>query len=361
MPTLLEYKCPCCGGALEFDSTLQKVKCPFCDTTFEVEALKAKDAQLEKDAPDSFEWDQKAGSEWQEGETGGLRSYVCNSCGGEIVGDAETAATTCPFCGNAVVMTQNLSGMLKPDYVIPFKLDKQAAKDGLKKHLRGKRLLPKIFKDENHIDDIRGIYVPFWLYDASVDANVRYKAEKVEMWSDSNYNYTKTSYYSVLRGGGLSFQNVPADGSAEMPDDLMESIEPFDFSEAVDFQTAYLAGYFADRYNVTEADNIERINARIKSSTENMFKSTVEGYDSVIVENSSIQVKNGKAKYALFPVWLLNTSWKGKQFTFAMNGQTGKFVGNLPIDRGAFWRWWAGIFAASSVAAYLIMLLITHM
>ena len=169
MQTLQEYKCPCCGGAISFDSTLQKMKCPFCDTEFEVETLKKYDAELQEEQTDNMEWENSAGGDWQEGETDGLRSYICKSCGGEIVGDANTAATSCPFCGNPVVMMGQFTGALKPDLVIPFKLDKKAAKAGLLKHLTGKRLLPKIFKDQNHIDEIKGVYVPFWLFDTDVD------------------------------------------------------------------------------------------------------------------------------------------------------------------------------------------------
>ena len=127
MPTLQEYKCPCCGGAIEFDSSLQKMKCPYCDTEFDMETLASYDAGL-KDEQDSMEWETSAGGEWQEGEANGLRSYICRSCGGEIVGDANTAATSCPFCGNPVVMMGQFAGALRPDFVIPFKLDKNAAK-----------------------------------------------------------------------------------------------------------------------------------------------------------------------------------------------------------------------------------------
>lgn len=143
------------------------------------------------------------------------------------------AATSCPFCDNPIVMMGQFAGALKPDLVIPFKLDKKAAKEGLKKHLTGKRLLPKIFKDQNHIDEIKGIYVPFWLFDTNVDATVRYRATKVRMWSDSDYDYTETSHFMVHWGGSIGFENVPVDGSTKMADDLMESIEPFNISGAV--------------------------------------------------------------------------------------------------------------------------------
>ena len=355
MAELLQYKCPCCGGKIEFDSKAQKMKCPYCDTEFDVSTLKDYDDILNSQKPDDLSAVDDPSSEWQEGEEEGLRVYSCKSCGGEIVADATTAATHCPYCGNPIVMTGQLSGDLRPDMVIPFKLDRNAAKENLMKHLSGKRLLPKVFKDQNHIDEIKGIYVPFWIYDADADADIRYRAQKVRSWSDSNYDYTETSHFAVSRSGNLSFKNVPADGSSKMPDDLMESIEPFDLNEAVDFQTAYLSGYFAERYDVDSEAQRARITERMKKSTEDAFRSTVNGYSSYSVENSSIHVDSGKARYALLPVWILNTTWKDKKFTFAMNGQNGKFVGDLPCDNGAYFRWLLGITAVSSVVLFLLI------
>lgn len=350
--TLQEYKCPCCGGAIAFDSNLQKMKCPYCDTEYDMETLAGYDADLQNDTADDMQWETTANAEWQDGEADGMCSYVCKSCGGEIIGDSNTAATTCPFCGNPVVMMGQFSGTRKPDLVIPFQLDKKAAKANLMKHLSGKRLLPKIFKDQNHIDEIKGVYVPFWLFDTDVNAQVRYRATKVQTWSDEHYNYTKTDYFSVQRGGSIRFQDIPVDGSTKMPDDLMESIEPFDLKKAVAFQTAYLAGYLADKYDVDAEQSIDRINARVKKTTEDVFSSTVKGYTTKETENSNIQLHEGKVKYALYPVWLLNTTWKGNQYVFAMNGQTGKFVGDLPLDKSAATKWKIGLTVGVGAAVY---------
>ena len=323
-----------------------------------MQALAALDEQLKNEPADDMQWESTAGNEWESGETDGLRTYVCKSCGGEIVGDETTGATSCPFCGNPVVMMGQFSGALKPDYVIPFKLDKKAAKEALKKHYQGKRLLPKVFKDANHIDEIKGIYVPFWLFDADANADIRYKATRTSHWSDSDYNYTKTDYYSIWRSGSLGFSGVPVDGSSKIENDLMESIEPFDFSQAVDFQTAYLAGYLADKYDVDAEQSIVRANERIKTSTEQAFQSTVQGYATVIPEYSGVRLFNTNAKYALYPVWILNTSWNGKKYTFAMNGQTGKLVGDLPLDKSALMKWRIALTGIVGAAAFLISYLI---
>lgn len=356
MSGLLEYKCPCCGGAVEFNSSVQKMKCPYCDTEFEMETLKEYDEELKQEKPDNMVWKENPGSQWDAGETDGMNIYSCQSCGGEIVGDANTGATTCPYCGNNVVMKGQFSDDLRPDYVIPFKLDKKQAKEGLKNHFKGKWFLPRVFKDENHLEEIKGVYVPFWLFDADTEARIRYKATKVRAWSDGEYDYSETKHYSVIREGSVGFERVPVDGSSKMADDLMESIEPYDFSEAVDFQTAYLAGYLADRYDVTAEQSIERANERIKRSTEEVFADTVQGmYSTVTAENISLNLKNGKAKYALYPVWLLTTKWRDKTYLFAMNGQTGKFVGDLPVDNGKYFKYLASMTGIFGVISYLLV------
>jgi len=355
---LQEYKCPCCGGAITFDSALQKMKCPYCDTEFEPDTLASYDDELKTEQAEDMKWDTEAGSEWQAGEEDGLRVYVCRSCGGEIVADETTGASSCPYCDNPVVMMGQFTGGLKPDYVIPFKLDKKAAVAALKRHYGGKKLLPGVFKDQNHIEEVKGIYVPVWLFDADASAKIRYRGTKTRTWSDSRYDFTEVSHYSVTRGGTVGFRRVPVDGSAKMDDALMESIEPYHFEEAAEFRTAYLAGYFADKYDVDAEESIARANDRIKRTTEEAFARTVTGYDSVIPENTGIQLENGCAKYALYPVWLLNTEWNGEKYTFAMNGQTGKFVGDLPLDKGAARKMQIGLTALITAAAFAVSLLL---
>ena len=353
MSVLQQYKCPCCDGSIEFDSTLQKMKCPYCGTDFDVATLASYDEVLSADKESDMHWEEAAGGEWHEGETDGLHTYACDSCGGEIVGDESLAATKCPYCGNPVVMMGQFAGELKPDLVIPFKLDKGTAKAALKKHYAGKKLLPKAFKSDNHIDEVKGVYVPVWLFDTDADANIRYKATRMRVWSDSRYRYTETSFYAVTRNGTLSFENVPVDGSSKIDDALMESLEPYNFSEAVDFRTAYLSGYLADKYDVDSDASVARANERIKKSTEDAFASTVTGYATVTTVASGVQFLNGKAKYALLPVWILSTSWKGKNYMFAMNGQTGKMVGDLPLDKSAYRKWLWGLTAVIGGALYL--------
>lgn len=322
-------------------------------------ALRELDAALQSEQPSEFCWETEPEGEWSSEEAENLRSFVCQSCGGQIVGDRNTAATRCPYCDNPVVVAEQFSGTLRPDLVVPFRLNKEQAKAALANHFQKKPLLPKLFKRQNRLESIQGIYVPFWLFDTDVDAQIRYKATRIHHWSDSNYNYTRTSFYSLLRAGQIGFANVPVDGSSKMDNDLMESVEPYDMTQAVDFQTAYLAGYVADKFDVTAEDCKMRANDRIRASTEQAFAQTTVGYATVIPESSNLRLKGGQVRYGLLPVWILTTRYRDKVFTFAMNGQTGKMVGNLPIDWKRFCGYLFSIGIGSGALISLIACLVS--
>ena len=326
MSTLLEQKCPCCGGAVEFDVGVQKLKCPFCDTEFDITEMP------QEEITEPAQWSSQS-TQWGAGETDEMNVYICKSCGGEIVADATTGATSCPYCGNQVVMKGQFSGAYRPDLIIPFKLDKKAAKEAFKKHFAGKKFMPKGFVDENKLNDVKGIYVPYWLFTCDAHVQMNFNAEKVQEWSDSKYHYKKIDTYDVYREGNISFDNIPVDASQKIDNNLTESLEPFDLSQAVNFNTAYLAGYVADKFDVSVDESMDRANHRIEQSAFDSFrKETVLGYESVSPGSINMGVMNGFYKYALLPVWLLNAKWNGKDYTYAMNGQTGKFVGDIPTD-----------------------------
>ena len=361
MAGLEQFKCPACGGSVEFDAGTQKMKCPYCDSEFDIEAIKEMNSEESSQHDDSISWE-SAGGQWQEGETDGMRVYTCESCAGEIIGDENLGSTTCPYCGSKVVMTGQFSGALKPDYVIPFKFDKKQAMKNFETFVNKRKYVPKRFKSDKHIEEIKGVYVPFWLFDGDADADMSFGAEKIKSWTEGKYEYTETEYYNVKRSGNVTFKNIPVDGSEKLADDLMESIEPFHFNEAVDFETAYLAGYLADKYDVDEKASENRANERIKYSVEEALSDTVKGYSRVNGRSSSITIKGGKAKYALYPVWLLSATYNGEAYTFAMNGQTGKFAGDLPVDNKGLCKyfgvstliWTALIYGGSLLVKFLL-------
>ena len=220
---------------------------------------------------------------------------------------------------------------------------------------KGKKFLPKIFADENHIEEIKGVYVPFWLCDCRVDAEASYDAECVHRYESGNNRITEIEHYDVRRTGYLCFEKIPVDASTKMPDEYMDAIEPYDYGELKPFSTAYLPGFLADKFDVTPQDSMERIEQRAKSTAGDSLRGTLSAYDSVTPMLEEYQLNETAMHYALMPVWLLSTRWKEKNFLFAMNGQTGKLVGDLPVSKGKYWAWFAGI--AASVTALLTLLL----
>ena len=323
--SVVTYKCPNCGAPVAFDPTTQNLSCEHCGSHFSVAAAQVDAGSLPKL---SLTQDTLAGAV----------TYHCESCGAHLVTTATTVATTCPYCDNNVVLDPQVSGVLKPDGIIPFAFDKSRLANALQEFYADKPLLPNGFFDANRVERAQGVYVPFWLYDATVDGPMRYDATKTSAYIQGNYQVTETKYYQLEREGSVSFRNVPADGSSRMDNDLMDSIEAFDVRGMKPFDSAYLSGYVADRYDEDVQTCYPRAARRMLSSTRSAFDSTTTGYEMPTVTSDGLKVYDASAAYVLFPVWLFNSEYNGQKYRYAVNGQTGKVVGELPISTGKSFR-----------------------
>ena len=360
------YQCPSCTAPLAYDAASGKLHCEFCNSSFEVAQIEALMAEKEQKAEAAFiqaneagAWDTSAmSSDWgADGE--GMKSYGCPNCGAELVCDATTAATSCPYCGNPTVVPGQFSGMLKPDFVIPFKVTKEEAIAKLKEHYKGKFFLPKRFSDENAIREIKGVYVPFWMFDGEASGSAAYEATRVDIYEVGETEYTDTYHYHVTRSGRVAFEKIPVDASSKMDDAYMDSIEPFDYSELKPFSTAYMPGYLADKYDVTVEETAGRADERAKKTlSDALHTDACIGYTSCVPSYEDIQLERGKVHYALLPVWMLSTEWGGKRYMFAVNGQTGKTVGDLPLNKKKVAATFAAVAAAVAAVGCAIVALL---
>lgn len=381
MPTqVTNYQCPACTGPLHYSAKSGKLACDYCGSSFDVaeiealyarkeaeaaaakqaadakaEAAQAAKAEAAEAAAASGGWDTSDLSRDWGAEADGLRVYSCPSCGAELICDQSTAATACPYCGNPAIVPGQFSGALRPDYILPFRLSKDDAVQALRAHYKGKPFLPRSFTSANHIEQIQGVYVPFWLFDGGAEGAASYRASNTNVFETGDYEITETRHYHVVRAGSLAFEKIPVDASSKMPDDHMDSIEPFDYAQLRPFSTAYLPGYLADKYDVTIDDSRDRADMRCRETLAQALRDTVTGYGACVTEREDIALRRGKVHYALLPVWMLSTKWRGQDFLFAMNGQTGKLVGALPTDRGRFWGMFAAIAAPLTVALTAIL------
>ncbi|MBQ8707436.1 MAG: TFIIB-type zinc ribbon-containing protein [Succinivibrionaceae bacterium] len=325
------YKCPSCSGTMEFSPKSQKLKCPFCDYELSLEEY-----QKMADDKAANNVDIQAGAKKMddpESEEGAAAKYVCNTCGGEISPSFTSASTKCPFCDAPIVLTDKIKGQQVPDLMIPFAREKKDVKETYLKFVNGCHFVPADFKSSAHIDAIEATYVPFWLYSSKTDAELTVSGEVITRSSMGNVETIKHDVYSLYRHVTMDFEDVPADGSKDMDDALMDSLEPFKVKEAQPYNSAYLSGFGAQIYDVSAEDNYARVRTRMENSVkETVLKSLSRDYENLKVESDSYQYSNNSIKYALFPVWIQKTSWNGEEYVFAMNGQTGKFVGRVPVD-----------------------------
>lgn len=349
------YQCPCCASSLLYDGRSSEMKCFSCGNTFPLDTIR----ELEETAgaPQGLnmeeEWD--TGHSLEEGSQEGLRAYTCPSCGSRMVLGETEAAASCPYCENPSVLPGVLEGAFRPEGIIPFKTTKEDAKAAFKKLCKGKRLLPTGFASQARVEKISGVYVPFWLFDCDAEADVSYRATRVDVTRRGDWRITRTDHYLVRRGGTMGFDSVPVNSSTRLNDDLMEAVEPFETASLVDFTPAYLSGSQAERYDEAENTCQVRANERIKVSVEKACRESVMGYDSVDVVGSRVNIKHGRARNVMMPVWMLNTRYKDKVYTFCMNGQTGRIVGNLPVDKTKALLRALGVFAGTMAAVFAVL------
>lgn len=356
------YKCPACGASLTFGSQSQQLECASCGNSFPLDTMEQlESAQVENTTDEQLQWQYMGGGGYSQEEAAHLKAYRCQACGAEIITDETVAATECVYCGNPSIMPQVFSGAYRPDGVIPFQKSKKEAQDALRNHCKGKRLLPNGFIDENRIEKVTGVYVPFWLFQAEAEADCTYNATKVSRHRQGNYEIINTAHFLLRRGGRLGFKQVPVDGSSKMDDTLMESIEPYDSDKAEAFNTGYFSGYQAQRYDVDAETCQPRANERIRKSVASVMAGTVAGYTTAVPVNTQIQLEHSQVRQVLMPVWMLNTRWQDKTYTFAMNAQTGRFIGDLPVDNGKFWKWFLGLAAIIGVGGTAIAFLLFYL
>lgn len=342
-----DYKCLSCHANLKFDPTSQKWSCEYCGSNYSLEELKqayGTDENLKEEKETPLETD--------------YNCYNCPNCGAEIIMDEETTATFCVYCGSNAIIKNKLKGEFNPTKVIPFKKTKEDAINAFKAYKKGKLFMPDEFTNPNNIEKISGVYIPFFIYDCDITSDVEIDATRIKRWSDSSYNYTKTDFYNLTRGAQMHFENIPVDGSTKFPDDIMNSIEPFNYADLKDFSPSYLSGFLSERFDLSMDELFEKAHNRASSSSEKEILSRVHSYSTKIISNRSHNVeKNNSSEYVLLPVWMLNVNFQGQIYTFAMNGQTGKFVGNVPVDKKKFWKWWTRLFVGSLGITSLLVIL----
>lgn len=318
---VLDNRCPACGAKITFNPKNQMWDCEYCGSKFTLEEMK-KYHNASTDDVHHVEDLKKIDN---------MDVYHCKNCGAEVMADETTTATFCVYCGSTAILKERILEGVAPSKLIPFKKVKEDAIRAFQGLSKGRPLMPKLFSKPENIQKISGVYIPFWAYDLKVSGKISFHAEDVTTWSDYDYHYVKKDRFLAKRKAQMEFQQVLVDGSSRFQDDLMDSLEPFDYSDLVDYNHAYLSGFLAEKYDVDSDQAIDRAKGRVMNTAIDAAKDTVHHQSSVIADNK-LGVEQVKCDYILLPVWMVNIKYRQKDYIFAMNGQTGEIVGNIPLN-----------------------------
>lgn len=346
----VQYKYPNCGGDIRFSPEKQGYDCEWCMSFFTQQQIQEIYAEIEsQDLSENVDETQSIDDFAEHNNL-----YVCNSCGAEIVADEQTSATFCCYCHNPVTLKGRLSGEFKPNRVLPFSIDRNHAEQIFRDWCGKKKFTPSDFNSNKTLERMTGLYVPFWLADCNTNAYMQGIGKKVKTWSDSNYHYTKTDEFNVIREAKIKFKGIPNDGEKKIDDALMEAIEPFDYSKLQPFSMSYLSGFYADKYDVTKTEVFPKIKQRVESGAMSILRDDAKGYTSLMVSNKKVDILRTNWEYTLMPVWFLNYKYQDKFYTFVVNGQSGKVAGILPLSKSKLFGFGIGLTAILTIVFSII-------
>jgi DNA-directed RNA polymerase subunit RPC12/RpoP len=335
---------------MAYDGKSGKLSCEHCGTLLTVEEYERVRKQM---AEDGYQEKETAGRD----DTMAMRIYHCPSCGAELMTDENTTALICTFCGNPGLIADRMSGVQRPKFVLPFCITKEQAVERFRKWTRHGLLTPSDFTSQQTIEKITGMYVPYWLYDYHVNVNLQARATRTRAMRRGDTEYIYTDHFAVFRNMEVEFDRVPADASKGMDDGVMESIEPYQYQELKPFEMGYLSGYLAEKYNMPSHELEGRVKERVKAAAVGMTRNTINQYETVNVTDAQVSFQEKKVEYAMLPVWVLNYRYRDKNYSFTLNGQTGKINGQLPISGGKVVMWFGIVTAASFVISMAVTII----
>jgi DNA-directed RNA polymerase subunit RPC12/RpoP len=379
-------KCPNCGASLVYQEGTDSLMCPYCGTKVPIRDIPKGSGSSENGAekgapafsgrssgtgrasgraaqagPDSRTAGagETSGASEAAGQSKDTVTFHCSSCGAELITSAHTAATVCPFCGSPAILEDRLSGRNRPQSLIPFQYNRDKAREEFRRWTRSGFFTPRGFGRSSTLDAIEGIYVPCWLFDMQAEAHMEAKGSIVRSHREGDYMVTETDHYLLSRDTEASFARIPADASEQMPDETMDSLEPYQYDALRDFEPSYLSGYMAENSNYAPETLQPRAEKRADEAIAAQTRATMTGFTGVVIVNSQIREKVSAQEYSMFPVWVLQYRYRGKNWKLYLNGQTGRRIGSLPVDSGrvvlCFLLCFAVIFGLSALINLMLL------
>ena len=332
-----KFACPACGAEAHWDPGKQALVCPYCDTVSPAHIEEAEGRIKEHDLvtalrelPDS-----------QRGWRGDKVSVRCQSCQAISVFDREKVASRCDFCGSAqMIPYEQTKAPITPESVLPFKLDQGGVRDCIRRWYGSRWFAPNRFKKAALTDELHGIYLPYWTFDAQVNAQWTamsgYYYYTNETYRDSQgrtqtrrVRHTRWAPSSGYLEHFFDDELVPASRGAN--EKLLREVEPFPTKELSPYAAQYVAGWVVEQYQLDLIGAAQRSRERMEREIERMCASQVPG-DTHRNLNVNAQFSRQTFKHVLLPVWLVSYNYGAKSYQVLVNGYTGEIAGKYPLS-----------------------------
>lgn len=337
------YKCPHCGGEMDFLPGTEIVKCEYCDSEFKAdEVINFNKKLVAKEYTEKVDNDDQAAEEGKAAKKGKASKkddktieatiFTCPQCGGEIYSMDQSAVTFCSYCGSQVELKSRLERIRKPDYVLPFKITADQGKEAYLKKVRGAIFAPSYLKKDTEVEKLRGIYMPYWTYSVKAPHEISISTKTTRM--SGSYQYT--DHYSTKITTEGNIEGISFDAASAFADELSEALAPYDIAEAKPYNPAYLSSFYADESDVNS--NLYEDEAILTAADAYADTVYVKDMDAYGITKSAIAkgftADGVESTLAYYPVWFLaNRNKKGNGVSYGtVNGQTGKAVVDLPVD-----------------------------
>jgi len=297
------FRCSSCGGNVVYNPKTHEMGCPYCGGENTEQQIQNTEA-----------------------------TTMCINCGGEIPRKTFDASGKCPYCDTYVIYDEKVSGEYLPNRILPFILDQEDAKVMMKETFRKCVFAPDDFLDEVKLKTMRGVYVPFFLYDFNAKALFEGEGIKIKKWRSGNIEHTETSYYRVVRNMEMDFEKIPKDASMAMDDSIMNLMEPYDYKQLEDFEPKYISGFYSEYYNSPAIEYEANVKRRVEGDAGTLLKQTLTGYNRINSRSENVTSSVRQTQYVLLPVWEYEYKYQDKSYVYHINGQTGKIIGKAPLS-----------------------------
>lgn len=353
LPQAHSFPCSNCGAKLEYDASIQALRCPYCRSQ---QAIEARDAEI-REIPIEEGFRRAA-----RGLALQVTAVSCQGCGATVNVGPHDRTAQCTFCGSHKVLPREADpNLIRPESLLPFQVDQAAAIQSFRDWLKKLWFRPNDLKKAATVQQLVGVYIPFWTFDAWVHST----------WTaDAGYYYYETESYTVVVNGRTERRTrqvrrtrwVPASGqrndhyddelvcaSKGLPTDLGSEVAQFDTKRLVPYSPQYLAGWRAESYAIDLFAGWELAQDQIAEKQRRRCARDVPGdtHRDLRVNNHA---RNVTFKHVLLPIWIAAYTYRGKPYRFLVNGQTGKVAGKAPYSV------WKILFFCLAIVAVIVAL-----